>query len=364
MKPKDFNFDCFLRFKEEKDNNYARFLENNSWDIPIVQLASTDYWTDICRRKEESLESQLSFLTDTVSLATDLAFAYLEPWMGVGVYAAAYGCKYEWRKGVSPQVRPIFDRLEAIERIRHPGIHACEEMDAVLEMIKYFKLQTGGELDISYTDTQGPNDTASLMIESNEFFTATLECPERLTPLLSSITKLIMEFSDAQRELIGDCLALPGHIMVCSKESSGISISDDNMVFVSNRPYEDTFLPYNNQLSRHFGGIALHTCGNAGHNLDLMKSTDGLFMVDLALGHVADPTPCDACKVAEVFRGSGIIIKAKTGWNEIDKIRPLIRPDLRLIVHLFTEGSTDERNRQFHNAKQDVERIKGLWRGQ
>jgi len=357
MKAKDFNFNAFLDYKEEKDKNYTRFLKNDVWEIPIIQMASSSYWEGICRYKEKSFEAQLDFLTDTTKLKTDLVFSYLEPWLGVGIYAAAYGCKYIWHGNDSPQVLPIYQSLDDVRSIKHPSIESCDEMNAVLEMIKYFKEQTGGLLDISMTDTQSPNDTASLLLSTTEFFTATLEEPEALESLLNSITKLIVEFSECQMELIGDSLALPGHIMPSYRCGSGISISDDNMAFISPPSYAETCVPYNSKLSNHFEGISIHTCGNAGHNLALLRDTPGLQMVDLALGLVADPSPNDATRVADVFRNTDIIVKAKVGWDEIERITPLIDPSIRLIVQLFTSGTIDDRNRQFNSAQEAINQL-------
>ena len=269
MKPKDFNFKKFFDFKEEMDKNYRRFLQKTSWEIPVIQsIPSSDHFLWACRDKESSLETQLQSLTDMTMLKTDLAFPYLEPWHGVGVYAAAYGCKYEWVPGEAPQTRPIFQSLDEIDNIKKPDMAACEEMMAVLEMIRYFKEKTGGELDISLTDTQSPNDTASLIVDTTEFFMATIEEPERLHPLMQSITDLICQFSDEQKNTIGERFTKPGHLMISSIDSSGISISDDNMAFLSPESYTNTSLRYNNILSDYFGGLAVHTCGNAVHKLN------------------------------------------------------------------------------------------------
>ena len=359
MKAKDFQYDKFLYFKEEMDNNYKRFLQNSSWEVPVIQsLPSYEQFLGACRTRESSLESQLQTLTEMTMLKTDLAFLYLEPWYGVGIYATAYGCKYEWVPGDAPQVRPIYKSLDEIDNIKKPDIAACDELLVVLDMIRYFKEKTGGALEIVLTDTQSPNDTASLIMDTSEFFAATIEEPERLHPLLQSITDLICQFSDEQKNLIGERFTKPGHQMISLTDSSGISVSDDNMAFISNQSYNDTCLRYNNMLSDHFGGIALHTCGNAVHNFPRLLQTRGLNTVDLAVGNAVDPSPNDSAKVAEIFHGTDIIVKVRLGWNQIAGIEPLIDPGIRLIVQLLTEGSIDERNRQYSAAKQAVETIK------
>ena len=137
MRVKDFDFDGFLKYKEEKDKDFKRFLLNESWEIPVVQMASSVHWQGICRYKEKSLEAQLDTLTEAIRLKTDFMFGYIEPWLGVGLYAAAYGCKYIWHKNDSPQVLPIFNSLDELKHIKHPSIGQCEEMLTVLTMIHY-----------------------------------------------------------------------------------------------------------------------------------------------------------------------------------------------------------------------------------
>ena len=357
MKVKDFEFEKFLAYKEDKDNSYIRFLEGKYDGVPIVQMASGAHWSGLCRYKEESLEAQLDFLTASMSLKTDFLFGYLEPWYGVGIYAAAYGCKYLWYENNAPQVLPVIKNIDELKDFKHPSINDCEEMLAVIDMIKYFKEETGGVLDIALTDTQSTNDTASLIMDTEEFFSASAEDPEILDPFLESITKMIIDFSECQMEAIGDSLAAPGHIMVSLRGGKGISISDDNMSFISPKTYDRTSRRFNDMISDHFGGIAMHSCGNFVHNLELLRDSKGLHTVDLPVGNIPDPSPCDAAKVAEIFRNSPVIVKAKVGWNEIDKVTPLVSPDIRLIVQLATRGTVEERNIQYESAKEDISKL-------
>ena len=74
---------------------------------------------------------------------------------------------------------------------------------------------------------QSPHDTASLLMETNNFF---LECSrfhEKYETFLHAITDLIIEFSEKQLEAIGPRSSLPGHQMLCHSRFKGISISDD-----------------------------------------------------------------------------------------------------------------------------------------
>lgn len=359
MNTASFPFEKFLAYKEEKRNTFLKFIQDASPKPLVISQPDSTHWTGSgCVSKERSLEAQLAYLKACMETESDLAFTYLEPWYGVGVYAAAYGCDYIFAGDEPPQTRPIFASVDDLQGIPKPHIKDCQVMNHVLDMIRYFKDQVGDYIDISLTDTQSTNDTASLILDPCELFVASISDMESIDPFLTQITELIEEFSERQMELIGGNLALPGHIMLCDRKLGGIAVSDDNMAFISPQAYDNSIFPYNERLSRHFGGISIHTCGNASANLKRMAQTPNLFMVDLALGTAVDPMPNRQDAVIEAFSGSDVIVKVKVGDQELDKISDILKSDMKTIVELrMSCGSTDERNRRFEKAKQTIEEM-------
>ena len=353
----DFNFEKFLVYKEEKNKKFKDFIDGKTRKIPLINQPDSFHWTDVCKTREGSLDAQLEYLKNCMITKSDLAFTYIEPWYGVGLYAAAFGCKYEFHDGESPQTRPIYESTDEIQNLKKPDIKKCEEMIHVLDMIKYFREKTGGYIDISLTDTQSTNDTASLILDPCELFMAALSEPELVEPFLTQVTDLIIEFTEIQMEAIGSDLALPGHIMLCGKSLSGIAIADDNMAFLSPAAYENSAFNYNCKLSKHFGGISIHTCGNASANLKKLAETPDLFMVDLALGTAVDPSPNDPLAVVEAFSGKDTIVKVKAGDMELSKLKPLVESDVKMIIELRMTGSIDERNKKFEESKEKIEKM-------
>lgn len=358
MDTRHFPFEKYVSFREQKNSKLMNFVTGKSNEIMIINQPDSWHWTGVCRNKEQSLEAQLEYLYLTMQAKSDLAFTYIEPWYGVGIYGAAFGCRYEFSGNESPQTRPIYNSVDEIMNIGYPSIKNCAEMQTVLEMIRYFKENVSDYIDIALTDTQSTNDTASIILDPCELFVQSIEEPELLNHFLDTITDLIIEFSDMQMEAIGGNLCRPGHIMLCNKNFKGISISDDNMAVISPTSYENTSMKYNERLSKHYGGISIHTCGNARANLGLMKKTSNLFMVDLALGTAVDPTPNLASDVRKCFENSDIIVKVKVGDEELDKITELIESDIKLIVELRMEGTLEDRNRRYELAKEKINGIK------
>ena len=355
MNPKDFPYEKFLAVKEEKEKNLLKLFDRN--ETVVMQFPThAGHWNEQCRYMDESLQSQLSFLSEYLELESDVIISYLQPWHGVGIYAAAYGCRYRWNDDAAPDVMYKIHSLDEIETLKKPDIYDCEEMVWVLDAIKYFKEKTGDMLDIALTDTQSPSDTASLILDSTEFLVASVAEPKRIRGLLNSITDLIIEFSEAQIEAAGRVVH-PGHIMPSSVKLEGISISDDNMSFISPEAYKNISLPYHNRISRHFGGLALHSCGVVAHNAELLKQTYGLMIFDAAIGRSVDPNPNEPSQLRDAFKNTGIILKVRLGENELELLDDIVDKDLKLIVQIVSGGTTDYRNRLYDTVKEKVAKL-------
>ncbi|MCP4404761.1 MAG: hypothetical protein GY801_46610, partial [bacterium] len=269
-----FDYDSFNTTLERQDRFIADWMNSeHDREVPLWIVPPVDLWTyDTCRRREEFLNKNLELLRKSMEWKSDLVFPHLQPWYGVGIYATAFGARYIWDENYCPQVRPIFSRTEEIEQIEKPAIEESESMREVLDRIAWYREVTHDQLPICLTDTQSPHDTASLLMETNTFFAECSCAHERYENFLHAITDLIIEFSDKQMEAIGPRLSLPGHQMLCHPDFKGISISDDNMVMLSPQTYAATSLPYLQKIAAHFGGIAVHSCGNVTHNIpNLLK---------------------------------------------------------------------------------------------
>ena len=87
-------------------------------------------------------------------------------------------------------------------------------MQEVLDRIRWYRKVTHDQLPICLTDTQSSNDTASLIMETKEFFLVSSYEPERLERFMNAISELIIAFSEMQMEAIGQNISLPGHQML------------------------------------------------------------------------------------------------------------------------------------------------------
>jgi hypothetical protein len=290
---------------------------------------------------------------------SDIVFPHLQPWYGVGIYATAFGAKYVWDENYCPQVRPIFSRTEEIEHIKKPAIENSAPMLEVLERIQWYRDITNDQLPICLTDTQSPHDTASLLMETNNFF---MECScahEKYENFLHAITDLIIEFSEKQMEVIGPRLSLPGHQMLCHPDFKGISISDDNMVMLSPRTYAATSLPYLQKIAAHFGGIAVHSCGNVTHNIPNLLKIEGLEQVEHAACVInkSDPDPTPPENIRNGYGGSGVIAKIRLHKSESCLLERLLTKNLKCLVQITGVESKEESEVAYREFKDKAHAI-------
>ena len=353
MRVQDFDFDRFLKYKEEKDAFFEKFDRGEIRGPVMTQRCCGEAFGFDSTRKETALEAWLDNMDTNSRLLSDVGFTYMEPWAGVPVFANAFGAKLYWNGKTDVQSLPCYTDIDEVADVPMPGPGDCELMQMVLEYIRYFREQTHGLIPMSLTDTQSPCDTASLILDPCELFAASLEEPESLTDFMTKITRCIGDFTEMQMELIGDSLlSSPGHMMVSSTGNKGIALSDDNLAVISRESYEVLGIPWNRELGKRFGGLAIHSCGLVTHNTPPLLEIPELRQFDCK---VTDFEPNDAEKLAEQFKNRPAILKVCIYPDEDNsRLIPLLRSDVKLIIEVFTHGTVDECNRQYSRAEEFV----------
>jgi len=328
--------DLYERRKEERENKLRLFFLEKTQPFLVIQSPPGNIWGR-CNSIEEIYRNNLVYFYDYLMNDYTDDLPYLEPWMGVGVYASAFGCEYLWREDNAPDTYYRYHHLEEIKNISYPEWRSSPVMKQIVDCIVYFNEHTRGKLPIVFTDTQSPFDTATLILETTEFFTGCYTDPGVICNFLQLITNLIIEFSNIQQSLAGECRVYPGHIFPSMRWLKGIAVSDDNVAVSSVDINETIAMPFLQQLSDSFGGIAIHSCGNWSLTMNVYKQIKGLFMIDCAVDEACDPNPNDPVAVRNALAGSGIIAKVRMGKN-LDKIahilEKLVCKDLQLIVQL------------------------------
>ena len=282
----------------------------------------------------QSLCWQLGGMTKSLDYLSD-APTYLEPWYGIGTTASAFGGEYEWPGDEAPVVKPIYKSIHDVPELIPLDLNQVPIMRHTLEIIEYFLDQTKGRVPISWSDMQSPLNVAAELMDTSGFFIAFCEDPAKVKEMLAPFSDVVIEFTRKQSDLIGDALARPGHGFASSRAGTGIGMSDDMMVMISSKMYEDFCVDNNAKIGEAFGGAVIHSCGNWEKWIEAVKKIPNLKMIDGAFSPQTDPG-YNSC---EVFRdalvNTGIILEARMVGDPDDvmaRVERLWTPGLKLLV--------------------------------
>jgi hypothetical protein len=313
----------------------------------VIQRPPAGIWND-CNTVATIVRNNLAYLEACVALDWSDDLPYLEPWIGTGVFANAFGCEYVFRDFDAPHTHYACRTVEEALALPPPDWRRAPIMGMVLATIDALKEATRGRIPISLTDTQSAFDTATLVMDASEFFIACYTEEKAVLEFMRRINELIIAFSHAQIERIGDGLvARPGHIMTGAPFLAGISLSDDNLAVSSPEVNARISLPSNAELAAAFGGLAIHSCGTWTHTMAAAAAIPGVTMLDMALAKACDPNPNDPRAVRDALRGTGVVAKVRVGgdMDEIEGIlRDLYAPDLKLAVEIAWSPEHAEAN--------------------
>lgn len=355
MKPSEFNYDEYNRKCEMINQRSGDFQRNNF--LPVVQWTlGKGVFEGKCRYRDTSLEIQLEGIRDTMETDNDW-IPYLEPWHGVGVFAQAFGCQFEWSEIDAPWTRFIASDIDQLRRIEKPELNKSEMLQYVLDTTEYFDKKTRGEIAIAATDTQSPLSTMSLICDPCWMLTEAWEYPEDFHRVLGYITDLIIEFTLEQRKLCSKT-ATPGHTMWSPDFLSGISLSDDLLAMIGPDFYAEFGKPYNEKIADALGGVVIHSCGKWAHNFEVAKSIRNITMVDLAISKSFDPDPNIPDKIIEGFGGKDCPVQVRCDPKDMEAIERIISSDVRAILSLSWNENPLERQSAYETIKKKWDKYK------
>jgi hypothetical protein len=332
--------DLYLMRREQREKRVARFWAGET-NYMVVQRPAGFLWGE-CNSVEGVWLNNTRHLESWLGMPWSDEVPHMQAWFGTGVYANAFGCEMLWRKGESPDAYVRYHRIEEVRGLPMPDWRKSPVMGMVLDCIDLMKEKTRGMIPIALTDTQSPCDTATLVLDTSEYFTACYTEEETVAELMGTIARLIIEFSEEQARHIGPGLvSRPGHVLPSLPSLTGITLSDDNLAVSSPLINERFSLRFNQYIADQVGGVGIHSCGVWDKTMKLLRGR-GVTAVDCAVSPRCDPNPMTPRAVRDALAGTGIIVKARCGGarEEIEEaIAALAGPDMRLILDI---GRIDE----------------------
>ncbi|MCJ7652654.1 MAG: hypothetical protein MUO75_03010, partial [Actinobacteria bacterium] len=202
---------------------------------------------------------------------------HLQPQMGVGVFASAFGCEVAFPPDQMPWTYPVIKAGDPAKKVYEldPPFVTSGLLGDVLDYARYFDEKAGHRYPIAMTDLQGPMDTAYLVWDSCDFMLAMYEHPKEVHHLMRLCTDLMIDFVKEFRSTVNEMV--PAHFPpVYLPDGMGLAVSEDVMAVLSPSLYEEFSLPYVNELSEEFGGILIHSCGDFEHQIPTLRKVKGL----------------------------------------------------------------------------------------
>ena len=220
-------------------------------------------------------DGQMKGLSKRFELGYEDDWVYmLRPYTGVGMFASIFGCRSEIPMDADPITHPIINSLDQITGLK-VNWESADLFNLSIEKIEYFKSQINGEIPIASPDLQSPINTASIICNYGELIYELMVNPEKGQNFLATIADVMIEAVDKLVEAgiepgVSRDIWLP----------KGIWLSDDLMDVLGPQVYGEFAIPAANKLSQHFGGIALHSCGNPVPCAEVLKDYDNLIGLD------------------------------------------------------------------------------------
>ena len=339
--------DLYDQRREERLEKLEQFW-SGARNYLIVQRPDYHLWGE-CNSVEGVWLNNLLHMESWLSMDWSDELPHMQPWFGTGVYANAFGCEYLWRSGEAPDTRVRYQTIDEVQDLSMPDWQKSPVMKMVLDCIDLLVERTGGRFPVALTDTQSPCDTATLVLDSTEFFVGCYTHEETVADFMDTIASLIIEFSREQARRIGEELvSRPGHVMPSLPGFHGITLSDDNLAVSSPELNEKFSLPADQKVSDAIGGMAIHSCGVWDHTMKVLHGSK-VMAVDCSVSPRWDPTPMKPEAVRAALAGSGIVVKARCGGTEdeiLHAISALGGEDMRLILDIARIDDDDETYRQ------------------
>lgn len=349
---KDFDFKRYADYAAAGKELRERFVNAEEGVLVHRRFRVPGVFSCISAEMEESLKWQLGALETSMDYPMDIP-NFLEPWYGINTVASCFGVEYEWREGQAPAIHPPFPSLsEALEYEPIP-VEKTAIGKRTLEMIEYFLDKTDGHIPMSFTDTQSPFNIAASLVDTTTFLLGIYDDPDGFGNLIDRTVALNIEFTQKQKDLIGNALALPGHGFASCSEFTGLGMSDDTSTMLSPDQFGLFSSPAFARSGAPFGGAVYHSCGNWTNRLKQVMGIEGLKTVDAAFTGETDPDPNPAVFFTEAMSNTGIVLNARCAGSP-KQISPVIKELTKsgMKTILVTYARTPE-------EQQDIIRIVG-----
>ena len=216
----------------------------------------------------------------------DYGLPNIKPNQGIGTVAAAFGCEYTVNDEADPWIKAKIREENAGD------VHKLEIPDPEKNVIfkKVWKriedLEKLSSLPLRMVNVPSPLVTASMIWDYTSFIEGLLVCPDEVHVLLEKVTEATIIYIKEQFRRIKNLFSV-GHESSCPvPRFAGVRVSDDTAALLSPAMYREFGVKYNSIISREFGGIVVHSCGDVQYVVPAMMEIEGLKGLDFTIPQV------------------------------------------------------------------------------
>lgn len=339
-----FDLEEYADYAAALEARCKAFQEKESGVLVYRRMRVREVFAEDCADPVKSLEWQLGALQKSMAFKADIP-NFLEPWYGIGTIASAFGIDYVWEPGQAPALNGKFSSAAALLNTDFLPVAETPIGRKTLDMTAYFLEKTKGRLPLSYCDIQSPLNVLSNLIDTTQFYIDFYLDAENTRKAFDCCTRLLIDFTRKQADLIGEALVRPGHGFASSRAFKGIGMSDDSITMLSEDLYQEFALPSMLQVGNAFDGSVFHSCGNWSDKKDLIAQAQNMRMADGAFSLATDPGANPTEGFADAFAGSGVVLNARiVGSPDLveEKVRSLWKPGMKLIVVSYCETPEEQ----------------------
>ena len=218
----------------------------------------------------------------------DYGLPNIKPNQGIGTIAAAFGCEYTVNNEADPWIKSIIreENAEDVYKLAIPDPQTNPVFKKVWQRIE--SLEKLSPLPLRMVNVASPLVTASMIWDYTSFIEATLVCPDEVHALLERVTEATIIYIKEQFKRIHNLFSV-GHESTCPvPRFAGVRVSDDTAALLSPDLYREFGVKYNSRISREFGGIVVHSCGDVHHVAPAMMEIEGLKGLDFTIPQVTN----------------------------------------------------------------------------
>lgn len=205
-----------------------------------------------------------------------------------------FGCPVHFPEGHDAATRPALNDIGGVWNMKpKPLMEACT-VRRMFEWVDYAQRHLGTELCFWTADIQSPFSVAAQVVQTDELLMACITDPKAVHHLCRMITDVTIDMMERHLKQL-ERPGFPGANYPCIPDPIGICIADDTpLIMLSAEMYREFALPYNREISGHFGGVHIHCCGNYSRNLQTLFELPGLKSIQVHAGPGEFPLPLTA----------------------------------------------------------------------